>query len=127
MRSGSRCVKGFFLSFVLIVFISQAHATDIPPGNIAADEVWALADSPFIVASDVSINTGVVLTIEAGVVVKFGLNTALIVNGTIIASGTANSRITFTSDNPGELWKHINFTVDSVDAVYDGAGKELLM
>ena len=125
MRSGGRCVKGFFLSFVLTLFISQAHATDVPPGNIAADEIWALVDSPFIVSSDVSINTSVVLTIEAGVVVKFDLNTALIVNGTIIARGTANSQITFTANNSGELWNHINFTVGSVDAAYDGAGNYL--
>ncbi|GIW91484.1 MAG: hypothetical protein KatS3mg109_1916 [Pirellulaceae bacterium] len=103
-------------------------------GALTANTIWALSQSPYIVVGDVTVNPGVQLTIEPGVVVKFAAGTSLIVNGILDAQGTANSRIIFTSlkddsvggdangdgsatwPRPGD-WGHIAFGDSSVDAL----------
>ncbi len=44
-----------------------------------------------------TVNPGARLTIEAGVVVKFAQRTSLVINGILVAEGTADNRIIFTS------------------------------
>lgn len=68
-------------------------------GPITTNTTWALADSPFEVTSNVTVNTGSTLTIEPGVVVKFdaGTNLTVLDGATITANGTAAAPITFTS------------------------------
>ncbi|MBM2814801.1 MAG: Por secretion system C-terminal sorting protein [Ignavibacteria bacterium] len=48
------------------------------------------------------------LIIEKGVKLKFYYNSKFVVNGILIAEGTDNSRILFTSFVPGEYWGGIN-------------------
>jgi len=79
-------------------------------GAIAANTTWT-PDSVYIVVGQVTVNAGVVLTIQPGTVVKFQPQAVspynkgkLIVNGTLLAQGTADSPIVFTSihhDNYG--------------------------
>jgi hypothetical protein len=71
--------------------------TDIT-GNITADTTWTTAGSIYVIQNSISINSGVTLTIEPGVVVKFRYSsTVLTVNGTLNAEGAATSSIYFTS------------------------------
>ncbi|KUK76075.1 MAG: Parallel beta-helix repeat protein, partial [Proteiniphilum acetatigenes] len=73
-------------------------------GTITANTTWGLANSPFLVTGTVTVNPGVILTIEPGVVVKFQTGSSLVVNGALNAIGTTENRITFTSikdDNVG--------------------------
>src|SRR5437870_5206077 len=74
-------------------------ATNIPAGTITTDTTWSLAGSPFVVAcGGVTVASGVALTIEAGVVVKFCYASAFLqVNGSLVANGTAAQKIFFTS------------------------------
>ncbi|MEM2440329.1 MAG: PKD domain-containing protein [Candidatus Bathyarchaeia archaeon] len=68
-------------------------------GPISVDTVWTLAESPFIVAQNVTIRRGVTLTIEPGVEVRFGGGPfTIIVNGTLVARGTEEKPIRFTSN-----------------------------
>ncbi len=72
-------------------------------GEISIDTVWTLLDSPFIVCQNVTIKEGVTLTIEPGVEVRFGGGPfTIIVNGRLIAKGTEENPIKFTSnkENP---------------------------
>ncbi|UCH70464.1 MAG: hypothetical protein JSV29_00300, partial [Candidatus Bathyarchaeota archaeon] len=81
-------------------------------GDINQDTVWTLTDSPFIVSKDVTIYSGATLTIESGVEVRFGGNFRLIVNGRLVANGTQDRMITFSSnkDQPGAGdWGTIEF------------------
>ncbi|MEW6541446.1 MAG: hypothetical protein AB1402_07530, partial [Bacillota bacterium] len=76
-------------------------ASSSPPvtpvsGPIASDTTWTVAASPYHVTSSVTVNAGVTLTIEPGVVVKFGHNTGLYVDGTLLAQGTPAAPIHFT-------------------------------
>ena len=90
-------------------------------GIINANTTWTLANSPYIVTGNLLVSSGVTLTIEPGVLVKFGYPLYLQVDGTLIAQGTSSHKIIFTSDTlqgPGS-WGHISFTTTSTDAVYD--------
>jgi RHS repeat-associated protein len=68
-------------------------------GPISSNTTWALADSPFEVTSNVTVNSGSTLTIEPGVVVKFdaGTNLTILDGATLTANGTSAAPISFTS------------------------------
>ncbi|MGC9356852.1 MAG: hypothetical protein ACP5GX_03255, partial [Anaerolineae bacterium] len=107
-------------------------STDVS-GPITGNTTWTLANSPYVVVNDVTVNSGVTLTIEPGVVVKFTDDyDDLIVNGTLVADGTGASPIIFTSINDhsvggetgtgspaGADWSGIYFTSSSSGNVLD--------
>ncbi|MDP1678269.1 MAG: right-handed parallel beta-helix repeat-containing protein [Bacteroidota bacterium] len=64
-------------------------------GNIAKDSTWS--SGVFWIKNDIAVNTGFKLTIKPGVIVKLAIGVRLTVNGSINASGTADSLIVFTS------------------------------
>ena len=68
-------------------------------GTISEDTTWTVAGSPYIVTDEgLTVNDGVTLTLEPGVVVKFeSANAGIYVRGTLNASGTPDNKIVFTS------------------------------
>jgi len=76
---------------------SIANATYVE-GTIAQDTTWSLTDSPYVVSKDTIISSGVTLTLEPGVEVRFGGYFSLIVEGRLLAFGEENNTITFTSN-----------------------------
>jgi hypothetical protein len=75
-----------------------AHAATAVSGVIGANTTWTLAQSPYQVTADVSVENGATLAIEPGVVVTFDAAKNLIVtNGALSARGTAGQPIVFTS------------------------------
>ena len=54
-------------------------------GTIAANTAWTLVNSPYVVTGGIIVNSGVTLSIESGVVVKFNSNLGIVVNGTLKA------------------------------------------
>jgi hypothetical protein len=110
-----------FLAFLLVLPILNQPFEKLFPtvkatyveGDITVDTVWTLAESPFIVVQNITVHKGVTLTIEPGVEVRFGGGPfTIIVNGTLMARGTEEKPIKFTSnkENPkvGD-WKAIFF------------------
>jgi hypothetical protein len=102
-------------------------------GLISADTAWTLINSPYVVTGNVLVNSGVTLTIEPGVIVKFNGNYYLQVEGTLIARGTTAQTITFTSNQPNPApgdWgrgiethlEGIRFMDSSLDATFDAGG-----
>lgn len=103
-------IFGIF-TFTHSMFFSAASATYVE-GNITQDTIWTLTDSPFVVSKNVTVDLNAKLTIEPGVEVRFGGKFSLIVNGALIAAGTQDNMITFTSnkDQPGAGdWNAIEF------------------
>lgn len=98
-------------TFANSLFFSTANATYVE-GPITQDTIWTLTDSPFAVSKNVTIYQNATLTIEPGVEIRFGGKFSLIVNGQLIANGTQDKMITFTSnkDQPeaGD-WNAIEF------------------
>ena len=110
----------FFLSLALCF---SAQAKDVG-GLIMDDEAWTKADSPIVVTSNVTVIEGVTLTIEPGVEVRFNQDMALFIDGTLIARGTSDEKITFTSNGAQEpgYWGYIFFSDTSTDATFDVDG-----
>ncbi len=65
-------------------------------GTISADETWS-ANAIHRVTCDMTVDTGVTLTVDSGAIVKFENSRALSVNGDLVASGTAAKPVYFTS------------------------------
>jgi subtilisin family serine protease len=93
------------------------------PGYVQTDTTWS-ADKVYILDSDLTVNAGVTLTIPAGGTVRFDGDYSLIVNGTLIADGTAEQPIVFES-NTGGRWDRIFFGDSSPDALTDNEGNYL--
>ena len=108
------------LVLVSTVQFGTVKASTVVSGLISSDTTWTLAGSPYMITGDVLVDAGAVLNIEAGVAVKFGDGTRLIVDGTLIADGDEAQPITFTSDaatpSPGN-WGTINFRGSSTESI----------
>ncbi|MDP2661951.1 MAG: right-handed parallel beta-helix repeat-containing protein, partial [Dehalococcoidia bacterium] len=95
-------------------------------GSVSADTTWSPAGcDPYIVSGSVVVPTGVTLTIAPGTTVKFDSLKGLLVQGTLVARGTAGNPITFTSNQGTPAkgdWNSIHFTDSSTDATFDGSG-----
>lgn len=97
----------FILLTLVFSTIGFAGRTLVPKGNatyveglITRDTDWTLVDSPFVLSNNVTISLGVTLTIEPSVEVRFGGDFSLIVSGRIVANGTKDKMIQFTTNDP---------------------------
>ncbi|MDP3093612.1 MAG: S8 family serine peptidase [bacterium] len=102
--------------------VTVTVAANTVSGNITEDTTWTLANSPYIVTGTVQVLEGATLTIEPGVTVKFNTNTGLNIGGELIASGTIDNIIIFTSNlstpKAGD-WIGIKFFNTATDAIFD--------
>ncbi len=107
--------KRVYLTSICIFLFGMMYAFS---GTISENTQWS---DDIIITGDVTINAGVVLTIDAGVTVSFtktdansdGLgDTDFIVNGRLLTNGTVNNPVIFTSNEdspaPGD-WAGIDF------------------
>jgi parallel beta-helix repeat protein len=114
----------FLIIIISFVTISGIYATDVS-GTISSNTTWTKANSPYVVTGNITVSSGVTLTVEAGVTVKFNTSKVLLINGALIAIGTSSDSIRFTSDESSPSsgdWGYLKFTNSSTDASYDGSG-----
>ncbi len=98
MKKLSVLISLFFLSFSIIFLPLLLFSQTNVSGGINTNTTWTLAGSPYIVQDDVTVDQGVILTIQAGVIVKFQDHyDDLFVNGRLIANGSSGSPVVFTS------------------------------
>ena len=93
-------------------------------GNISQNLTWFKNEIRYIIGepisgTTVSIESGVVLTINSGVRVEFGNGSALIINGTILAQGTFSENIIFTAYPEQAPWRGIYFSPSSADSILE--------
>ncbi|MEM7536322.1 MAG: right-handed parallel beta-helix repeat-containing protein [Chloroflexota bacterium] len=104
----------------------------IRQGEMKTSGIWQNTDIPYVILGNVTVNLGTMLTINPGVVIKFGDNAYMHVGGAFRAIGTPDQAITFTSlkddtllgDTNGDQqasipsmgdWAHIKFLDSSND------------
>jgi len=123
------------ISFTLNVTADGGYAVNIPltiptsPGityvhGTLTMQTWT-NDRTYIVDNDAGVGAGETLTIQPGTVVRFAGHYSLSVAGTLIADGTEEQPIRFTSNQSSPAagdWGQIKFLDSSVDATFDGAG-----
>ena len=78
-------------------FLLTVRATYVE-GLITQDTVWTLVDSPLVLSGNVTVLDNATLTVEPEVEVRFGGSFFLIVEGRLIANGTQEKMIRFTSN-----------------------------
>jgi parallel beta-helix repeat protein len=84
-----------FLLTILLLMPGLAVATD-HSGPIPTDEIWDPGDNPHIIVDNVTVPSGVTLTIMPGVEVRFNGNKYIYVDGIMNAPGTSSDKIIFT-------------------------------
>jgi hypothetical protein len=100
-------LSGFFVLFFTPLSIDfrlinfTKAATEINSESINTDTTWTLANSPYII-NPLYISINATLTIEPGVIIKMDRGN-FVVNGELIARGTKNQPIIFTSINDDEV------------------------
>lgn len=122
-------MKNFIRLFLISCLASASYITGYAQTNvsgfISVNTTWTTGGSPYIIIGNTLLSSGITLTIEPGVVVKFDSNMNLQVAGELIADGMPQSRIVFTSNQatpaPGD-WGEINFTNTSPSAVFNASG-----
>ena len=110
--------------------MSGSSSTDPHPctsvgGGISENSTWTVQGSPYCVSNSIEVNSGIILTIQPGVVIKFSPGAALQIDGTLIAQGTPANAIAFTSINPSPQpgdWGNIYFSPSSVAASLNSNG-----
>jgi len=101
------------VSLFLLAFAAGAPA-GVLNGNIITDKILTLAESPWLVTSNVEVRFGATLTVEPGVEVLFYGPYRIVTDGdaanAIVAIGTPADSIVFKSANPNpgpEDWEWI--------------------
>ncbi|MBI2877807.1 MAG: carboxypeptidase regulatory-like domain-containing protein [Candidatus Tectomicrobia bacterium] len=90
---------------------------------VESDRTWR--EGTYRVQEHIQVRQGVTLTLEPGVTLKFDTRVSLQVEGTLIALGTKERSITFTSLQASPTlgdWGTILFTETAIGASFDGSG-----
>ena len=107
-----------FIGSVMLAAVDAGAATNVS-GPLSASQTWTAAGNPYILTGDVTVPSGMTLTIEPGVNIRVSAtdDTAsgdatrvdLIINGALVVNGTAAAPVTFApigSTGPGS-WSGI--------------------
>jgi hypothetical protein len=108
-----RFVTYFFACLSSILLSSpQTWADTYVSGVITTAATWTKANGPYIVTGNLGIEKNATLTIESGVQVLVDGGYYIGIKGKIIANGSENEPIVFTTKNNEYGWQGIQFITD---------------
>lgn len=102
----------FILFFMLIVFLMPAWPIE-RAGNLSTSETWSVADSPVTITGNLTIATGVKVTVEPGVEIRLGRGVVVTVRGELDAQGTSEAMIHFVPSGQ-DRWGALSFEGNGV-------------
>ena len=117
--------KNRYYAIVIICFlfsINLLQAQTNVNGVISENTTWTKAGSPYLVKGNILVNSGITLTLEPGIVVKFDDNLGISVNGKIYANGTSTNPILFTSNSSSPKsgdWSSISLLTSAEASSWD--------
>lgn len=89
---------------------------DAPPTyveeNVTEDATWTPENGPYYVSRDVTVESGATLTVAPGTTVNLGEEVTVRVEGSLIAAGSADAPVAFTSaapSSPADRWQTIEY------------------
>lgn len=91
-NSNLTIMKNFFSILILLIFWTNVNGQTALNGIISSNTSLSLAQSPYLISSNLTVNTGVTLTVPTGVIVKLDAGANIFVEGALNATGA-----TFTS------------------------------
>jgi len=104
---------------ITIVDVAYTHHA----GIITQSETWAAANNPHLVAGDIEIDSGAVVTIEPGCIVYFiegrRIRAGYSSPGGLVADGTPEQKIRFTSmmpDTTPGIWDGLTFSANCLSS-----------
>ncbi len=90
---------------------SQGETVISRDTHINGEQIWSFLGSPYIIKGNVYVDNNAILTIGAGVTVKFDEDAQMIVNGGLIIAGISNNPVIFTTNStvrPGpDEWNYL--------------------
>ena len=89
----------FRITVLVLLLLPSATSQSEFGGDITEDTLLDISGSPYDVTSTVVVHPNVILSIDPGVELNFRQNVTLSVGGSLIANGTEEDRIKFTSSN----------------------------
>ncbi len=84
---------------ILLIILPLSTFAQTRSGSIFEDEVWRLSDSPIMIDGTFAIENKATLTIEPGVEIRLASESVIIVHGRLLARGTQEDSIRFTSSS----------------------------
>ena len=81
---------------LLLLCQSLLLATDVS-GTISSDTTWTNVNNPYIVTNNITVDSGVTLTINPDVIIKFKSKTGMQINGILEVNATAGHEAYFTA------------------------------
>ncbi len=111
------CSSPGLVSDTVTVYTYEAGFSTRVGGRISKNTIWTIANSPYEVTKDITIDEGVVLSVEPGVIVKLRKDVDIFVKGGLNAVGTEYNKIVFTSsgDQIAGYWGGLNFKETTLD------------
>jgi hypothetical protein len=82
-------------------------------GTLTVSQQWCASDSPHQISADVTVPNGITLTIEPATTVHGASTTELLVEGQLVALGTATQPILFTSQTDSGTGQWSGMAIDS--------------
>ncbi len=108
--------SGLVSDTITVYTYGEGFSTQVG-GHISTNTTWTIANSPYEVTKDLTVDEGVVLKIEPGVIVKLRKDVDIFVKGGMNAVGTEYNKVIFTSngDQIAGFWGGVDFKGSTLD------------
>ncbi|MGD0339965.1 MAG: T9SS type A sorting domain-containing protein [Bacteroidota bacterium] len=104
----------YFLSGLILLLTWAAQGQTLHSGNVSG--IWYAGSNPHVISGDVVVPPDSLLTLEAGVEVRFDGHYKFLVHGTLRAIGTPADSIIFTRNRPADDSRGWGIRFDSSSA-----------